>query len=81
MGKILHLIQVSVGDQTLGIPLFLGEPAPEFGNKKADVVVHPVFGSDVPRSGGKAGISGENVRQQGVVQVCGGGQGVKGSLG
>ena len=44
-------------------------------------MVHPVFRADVPRRGGVTGIAGDDVGEEGIVQVRSGAEGVKGSLG
>jgi hypothetical protein len=68
--EVFHFFQVAHLDQPFRVLFLRIHPAPELGNEQADVVVNPVLVPHIAGGGGEAVALGEDVTDQGVVQVC-----------
>ncbi len=79
--EILALLQVSAGDEVFRFTLGRAHPRPDLGDEQGDVVVDAVLRADPGGGGGQRGVSGEQVRDEGVVEVDDRGDGVERTLG
>ena len=67
--EILELLEVAVLHEEARLALLRRHAAPDLRHQHADVVVHADRGSDMTGRGRKAGVAGEDERDQGVVQI------------
>ena len=81
VGVVFKRFEHAIGNELGGFNFGGGQAAPNFRNKKADVVADTVFGADIACRGGEPVEPGEDVADQSGVEVGGGTQGVEGALG
>ena len=79
--EVLDGLQIAVGDQIAGLALLLGEARPDLRDQQRHVVVDLDVGPYVPGGTGEARVAGEDVGDQGVVEVRRRAQGIEGGLG
>ena len=81
MFEVIQWLEEAIFDHLLGVTLVFAQAAPQFWYQQADVMVDLVLVADVTSSRAKAVMFGQDVADQGVVQVSGWPQHVERTLG
>src|SRR6185436_10015491 len=75
--QVAAALEVTFLDQELGLAFRLSHATPYFRDKEADVVIHASIGTDIAGSGHEPGRAGQQITDQGIVQINNGRQRVE----